>query len=237
MMALADRIQQKRAAVPQPTIADKATGEIIEMPHRIERRETGLIIADSTTFEEWAAMGEWLQSAERSLMWWIGDWMRFGERKWGEKYAQALDEFKWGGMDKLRKLAWVARNVPVQNRRLGLTWSHHHAVASAAGIVSSPSTRPTTRRPPSLTPPPRPTPITSAASIAMTPISSGTFRPAQPNNVPPSSHQSASVAAVPPSSDEHRLIGTLRVDSVFAKKTRPPKRPAPSLAAPIAQTR
>lgn len=127
-MALADRIQQKRAAVTQPTIADKATGEIIEMPHRIERRETGLIIADSTSFEEWAAMGEWLQSAERSLMWWIGDWMRFGEHKWGEKYAQAIAATGYSNQT-LRNAAWVAGAIELSRRRDKLSWSHHAEVA------------------------------------------------------------------------------------------------------------
>ncbi len=82
------------------------------------------------TFEQWESDGEFIRAVERMKNFFVGDWLNAGEWRWGEKYAQALDEFQWGGMDKLRKLAWVARNVPPQNRRMGLTWSHHHAVAS-----------------------------------------------------------------------------------------------------------
>lgn len=113
----------------EPTIADKQTGEIIELPHRIERRETGLIIADDTSFDEWASMGDWLQSAERSLMWWIGDWMRFGERKWGEKYTQAI-EVTGHSYSQLSDAAWVAKSYDISDRSEKLSWSHHMRAAS-----------------------------------------------------------------------------------------------------------
>lgn len=25
------------------------------------------------------------------MQWWLGDWVRYGEGRWGEKYAQALE--------------------------------------------------------------------------------------------------------------------------------------------------
>lgn len=113
----------------QPTIIDKETGEIVEIPQRIERRETGLIIDDGTSFEEWAAMGEWLQSAERSLMWWIGDWMRFGERKWGEKYAQAI-EVTGHTYQTLADAKWVAEKFSdFSCRHEKLSFTHHREVA------------------------------------------------------------------------------------------------------------
>lgn len=113
----------------EPTIADKQTGEIIELPHRIERRETGLIIANDTSFEEWQSMGDWLQSAERSLMWWIGDWMRFGEHKWGEKYAQAIDA-TGQSYQTLRDAAWVSGAFGLSERSDKLGWSHYRQAAS-----------------------------------------------------------------------------------------------------------
>lgn len=113
----------------QPLIADKETGEIIELPSRIERRETGLVIAENTSFEEWAAMGEWLQSAERSLMWWIGDWMRFGEHKWGEKYAQAI-AVTGHSYNTLANAKWVAEKIDFSRRRENLSWGAHREAAA-----------------------------------------------------------------------------------------------------------
>lgn len=28
---------------------------------------------------------------EGAVQWWVGDWLNFGERKYGEKYAQGMD--------------------------------------------------------------------------------------------------------------------------------------------------
>lgn len=81
------------------------------------------------TWGEWIAAGQLIRTLDRFRSFAIGDWLNGGERKWGEKYAAALDEFQWGSIDKLKKLAWVSRNVPIENRRADLTWSHHHNVA------------------------------------------------------------------------------------------------------------
>lgn len=86
--------------------------------------------APSITYEEWMADGELIRAMDRFKNFAMGDWLTAGERKFGETYAQAYDEFRWGSMDKLKKLAWVARSVPAEVRREELTWSHHHYVAA-----------------------------------------------------------------------------------------------------------
>jgi len=113
----------------EPTVADKTTGEIIEMPTRVERRATGLVIPESISFEEWSGMGEWLQSAERSIMWWIGDWLRFGEARWGEKYAQAI-ETTGHSYQTLADAKWVAEKVEFSERSEKLAWSHYRQAAA-----------------------------------------------------------------------------------------------------------
>lgn len=63
-------------------------------------------------------------------MWWIGDWLRFGERKYGEMYAQALEAT---GLDyqTLADAKWVAEQYPEFSlRNENLSWSHHRFAAS-----------------------------------------------------------------------------------------------------------
>lgn len=119
----------EKVQLSQPTIADMDTGEILEIPARVERRNTGLIISDETSFDEWSALGEWLQSAERSLMWWIGDWLRFGESKWGDKYASGI-EITGRSYQNLADAKWVADRVEFSRRRENLSWSAHREVAA-----------------------------------------------------------------------------------------------------------
>lgn len=79
---------------------------------------------------EWLEAGQTIKAIDRFKNFALGDWMLAGERRFGEMYAQALDEFEWGSYSKVSKIVWVARNVPHENRRADLTWMHHHNVAS-----------------------------------------------------------------------------------------------------------
>ena len=55
----------------------------------------------------WLATGRRLGAIGRCSQWWIGDWVRYGAARWGEKYAEAA---RVTGYDiaSLRNMAWVA---------------------------------------------------------------------------------------------------------------------------------
>jgi hypothetical protein len=77
---------------------------------------------------EWLAAGHRLGMIGRCSQWWIGDWIRYGNSRWGEKYAHAA---RVTGYDpaSLRNMAWVAARVELSLRSDKLTWSHHVLVA------------------------------------------------------------------------------------------------------------
>jgi hypothetical protein len=77
---------------------------------------------------EWVAAGRRLGAIGRCSQWWIGDWIRYGTAKWGEKYAEAA---RVTGYDvaSLRNMAWVASRFDVSLRSDKLTWSHHVLLA------------------------------------------------------------------------------------------------------------
>lgn len=85
---------------------------------------------NSISFDEWEKDGKIIRAFDRFRSFAIGDWILAGKRLFPDTYAQAIDEYQWGNYNKLTKLTWVAANVPPENRRHDLTWSHHHAVAS-----------------------------------------------------------------------------------------------------------
>ena len=76
-----------------------------------------------------AYIARWL-SVSRSVMWWIGDWLRFGDGKWGETSAQAVS--MTGRQEQtLLDAQWVASKfVDNSRRREELSWSHHREVAA-----------------------------------------------------------------------------------------------------------
>lgn len=89
----------------------------------------GLQITGDPTYEEWEAVGETLRFLEGSIRFAIGDWLRYGERKWGEKYAQASEETGYSE-GTLRDSAWVASAVDLSLRSDKLSFAHHKEVAS-----------------------------------------------------------------------------------------------------------
>jgi hypothetical protein len=58
----------------------------------------------------------------------IGDWVRYGNQKWGEKYVLAA---RITGYDvaTLRNMAWIAAQFDPSLRNDELTWSHHALLA------------------------------------------------------------------------------------------------------------
>ena len=65
----------------------------------------------------------------RGVGWWIGDWLRYGNAKYGEKYSRAL---KLTGYDvqTLKNMVYVASRFEPSRRRDVLSWTHHAEVAA-----------------------------------------------------------------------------------------------------------
>jgi len=78
---------------------------------------------------EWVQAGKRLGAMTRCSQWWLGDWVRYGTGRWGEKYKEAA---RISGYDikTLRNIAYVAEQIEVSRRRDDLTWSHHAEVSS-----------------------------------------------------------------------------------------------------------
>ena len=91
--------------------------------------KNGLVAIGTPTFEQWTKCGEFLKSANGAVHFWIGDWLNYGEKKYGETYAQAIDQtsYEYGTLlnDK-----YVASRVEISRRRDNLSFSHHQEVAA-----------------------------------------------------------------------------------------------------------
>jgi phage N-6-adenine-methyltransferase len=102
--------------------------ELDSIPY-VQFEERALVFREDTPFEVWSEVVGRLKSAEKSIQWWIGDALRFGERKYGEMYSQALEatDFSYGT---LANAAYVAGKIESSRRRENLPFSHHQAVAA-----------------------------------------------------------------------------------------------------------
>ncbi len=77
----------------------------------------------------WVRIGQRLGAMTRCSQWWLGDWIRYGTARWGEKYSEAARVTGYD-VQTLRNIAYVAGRVEVSRRRENLSWSHHETLAS-----------------------------------------------------------------------------------------------------------
>jgi hypothetical protein len=78
---------------------------------------------------EWLHQGKRLGAIGRGSAWWIGDWVNYGNTKFGEKYIRAARITGYDSQS-LMNMAYVASRVDVSRRREELSWSHHAEVAA-----------------------------------------------------------------------------------------------------------
>ena len=86
--------------------------------------------AHAPSFEQWEAVGHFLQRAEGSILFWVGDWILHGESRddWGDRYEDAIARF---GLEyqTIANIKSVAQRIDISRRRENLTWTHHAEVA------------------------------------------------------------------------------------------------------------
>lgn len=131
-MTLAVEILEHRPDTPIETqlVLDGSAFEAM-----VTMATAGLITPTSLTldnpelpFESYEDLGRYLGRMNRSLSWWVGDWLVFGEGTYGERYAQALAATGLSEGTLLQRV-FVAKAVPASRRRAALSFSVHAVVA------------------------------------------------------------------------------------------------------------
>lgn len=89
---------------------------------------TGAQFEQALDFKQWVEAGRKLCRVSACVNWWIGDWLNYGENKYGEKYAAAIEAT---GIEEqvLMNVSYVCRSVNLTTRLDSLSWSHHREVA------------------------------------------------------------------------------------------------------------
>jgi hypothetical protein len=86
---------------------------------------------DDLDIAEWILLGRRLGAIGRGVAWWIGDWVNYGNAKFGEKYARAARVTGYD-VQSLMNMAYVASKFDDSRRRESLSWSHHAELAGLA---------------------------------------------------------------------------------------------------------
>jgi hypothetical protein len=87
-----------------------------------------LELPGETDFETWDEFGHVLRSVAKASNWWLGDWVRFGETKFEDRYLMAMD-ITGLEYDTVKDCVYVAGRFPPRDRHEGLTFTHHRRAA------------------------------------------------------------------------------------------------------------
>jgi hypothetical protein len=77
---------------------------------------------------DWIVAGARFGTIGKGVNWWIGDWLRFGNARFGERYTRARTITGYD-VQTLMNMVYVASRFAPSERNPRLTWSHHAELA------------------------------------------------------------------------------------------------------------
>jgi hypothetical protein len=89
---------------------------------------TGIQFTEELSFDEWDALGQQIAPIGKSIGFIIGDWINYGESRWGSRYEEALERTGLA-YTTLAHYAYVARRVQFCSRKQNLDYTIHATVA------------------------------------------------------------------------------------------------------------
>jgi len=101
------------------------------LPKQGNLTKTAWELPTAMTEGDWKAAGHALSQVEGAMNWWLGDWWRFGEHKYGDRKALVESE-EWQGpaFQACADAAWVCAKFETSFRYEVLSFTHHRAAAS-----------------------------------------------------------------------------------------------------------
>lgn len=102
---------------------------VISSPPGIELTATCWCSQTDLGLREWAEQGRGLGVIGRGVGWWLGDWLRYGNQRFGERYARA-SRITGYDVQTLTNMVYVASRFEPDERREALSYSHHAQVAA-----------------------------------------------------------------------------------------------------------
>jgi len=90
----------------------------------VEFGRSDLRITRKLTFDEWDDLGLLVREVEGAVQWWLGDWLNYGQRTYGETYKKARTLTGYD-VQTLKNYAWVAKRFTPSLRKDDLPFTHY----------------------------------------------------------------------------------------------------------------
>jgi hypothetical protein len=103
--------------------------ELVPLPAG-EASAIGWAPARELGYDEWVEHGRAIARVQAAAAWWLGDWWRYGEHRYGDRLRAVDDLDGLPPFQTCRNAGWVAGAIETSRRRDVLSWSHHAEVAA-----------------------------------------------------------------------------------------------------------
>lgn len=115
------------ATVPVPV--GRPTSDLF-LANGAKLSDTAATIPDGLDYDQWAQLGPPIEQAAHSSQWWLGDWVVYGDKHFGERDYTAAIAATGLDVDTVRVAAWVAAAFTPDRRRQHVPFAHHQEVAN-----------------------------------------------------------------------------------------------------------
>jgi hypothetical protein len=119
-------------AITLPVSADASEGAPLPQAGNFVTTLTGIQISGDPSYEDWIKELDSMFYSDNAIQWAKGDLFLYGEEKFGEKFAQAVDTIRYNPQT-LANIMYVCRAFPPSERRPNLVFSSHAECASLEG--------------------------------------------------------------------------------------------------------
>ena len=114
---------------PPPARGAGEDDPVRDLQVAISMTPTAWAVAGDLSLLEWSQSGRRLGIIGRGTGWWIGDWVNYGNARFGERYVRAA-RITGYDVQTLMNMVYVASRFAPSRRRPNLSFSHHAELAA-----------------------------------------------------------------------------------------------------------
>lgn len=116
-------------ASPRPARGVGEDESVRDLQVAISMTPTAWAVSADLSLLEWSQSGRRLGIIGRGTGWWIGDWVNYGNARFGERYVRAA-RITGYDVQTLMNMVYVASRFAPSRRRQNLSFSHHAELAA-----------------------------------------------------------------------------------------------------------
>jgi len=130
---MAKKMETPRRAIALGATAMTVTEQIEAVPivRGFKASVNGLIIEGQPSFAQWEKAGTTLRVIERGIQFAIGDFLNYGEDRYGEDASQVIDAESGWSLKTIAVYRWLAARIAPERRRMDRLGIRHHLMVAA----------------------------------------------------------------------------------------------------------